>query len=305
MANLEHLAILKQGVEVWNAWREKNPGLIKPDLKGANLEGADLYGADLKGVEFGEACYQTDIQDSSLWGPLSFWTNCQGVNFKGANLGGARLEGAVLPGANFEGAILIDAKLTGADLRGVNLNKAILEKARFEGANLHRARLKQANLGGAILKRTNLSWTDLSGAILYGVEFDDKMICRCANVTNCIGSQRFVKHVKDLDYIEETKEKHPVKYWSWKLLTDCGRSWLKLLGWCVAVLYVFWAIFDLLHVHDSLVTSIMAFTSFGFVDSKAHNSTELTLICIEAMLGYVMFGALVSLIASQIGRRSE
>ena len=63
MANLEHLAILKQGVEVWNAWREKNPGLIKPDLKGANLEGADLYGADLKGVEFGEACYQTDIQD--------------------------------------------------------------------------------------------------------------------------------------------------------------------------------------------------------------------------------------------------
>jgi hypothetical protein len=31
VANEEHLAILKQGVEVWNKWREKNPE-IKPDL---------------------------------------------------------------------------------------------------------------------------------------------------------------------------------------------------------------------------------------------------------------------------------
>ncbi len=25
MANPEHLAILKQGVEVWNEWRKRNP----------------------------------------------------------------------------------------------------------------------------------------------------------------------------------------------------------------------------------------------------------------------------------------
>ena len=31
MANKEHLAILKQGVEVWNKWRKENPE-IKPDL---------------------------------------------------------------------------------------------------------------------------------------------------------------------------------------------------------------------------------------------------------------------------------
>ena len=31
MANEEHVALLKQGVEVWNKWREENPD-IKPDL---------------------------------------------------------------------------------------------------------------------------------------------------------------------------------------------------------------------------------------------------------------------------------
>jgi hypothetical protein len=30
MANEEHLAILRQGVAVWNAWREANPD-IQPD----------------------------------------------------------------------------------------------------------------------------------------------------------------------------------------------------------------------------------------------------------------------------------
>ena len=41
MADEEHVALLKQGVEVWNKWREENLTLL-PDLTGANLIGADL-----------------------------------------------------------------------------------------------------------------------------------------------------------------------------------------------------------------------------------------------------------------------
>jgi hypothetical protein len=46
MANEEHLKILRQGIEVWNKWREANRD-IQPDLSGANLHGANLDGADL------------------------------------------------------------------------------------------------------------------------------------------------------------------------------------------------------------------------------------------------------------------
>ena len=50
MANPEHLKILKQGVKVWNEWRN-NHDFIYPELSGADLCGADLSGADLSGAD--------------------------------------------------------------------------------------------------------------------------------------------------------------------------------------------------------------------------------------------------------------
>jgi len=43
MANPEHLEILKQGVEVWNRWREENPQ-VQPELRDVNLQGERLAG---------------------------------------------------------------------------------------------------------------------------------------------------------------------------------------------------------------------------------------------------------------------
>ena len=40
MAKQEHVDLLKQGIEVWNQWREKHPG-IRPDLRGADLRNAE------------------------------------------------------------------------------------------------------------------------------------------------------------------------------------------------------------------------------------------------------------------------
>src|SRR5215510_11219760 len=59
MANDEHVALLKQGVDAWNAWRRYNPD-IRPDLSEANLSGADLrrahlYGANLTRADLSEA----------------------------------------------------------------------------------------------------------------------------------------------------------------------------------------------------------------------------------------------------------
>jgi hypothetical protein len=48
MAN-DDVALLKQGVTAWNAWRQENPD-VRPDLIGANLGGANLIGVNLIGV---------------------------------------------------------------------------------------------------------------------------------------------------------------------------------------------------------------------------------------------------------------
>ena len=58
MANLEHLEILKQGVEAWDKWRKENTEIV-PNLGGANLSGTDLSGAQL---------YLTNLRRANLIG---------------------------------------------------------------------------------------------------------------------------------------------------------------------------------------------------------------------------------------------
>lgn len=49
MANSEHLAKLMEGVEEWNAWREKNPGII------ADLDEAPFWQINHKGANLRES----------------------------------------------------------------------------------------------------------------------------------------------------------------------------------------------------------------------------------------------------------
>lgn len=186
---------------------------------------------------------------------------------------------------NFDGADLKFADMRGATLKGISFRNANLSHTKFQGADITRC--------------------DFSGAVLNYVEYDDNMKCRLANISNCTGSQRFIRHVMDLDYIEETKEKHPIRSYLWGITSDYGRSWGRLAVWCCCIMLVFGAIFAIfLETSHPFSTSVKAFTSLGFVDAKAHTTPELIAICIEAALGYVMFGALVSLIVSQMARRS-
>ena len=145
MANPEHLAKLKEGVEAWNRWREENPS-VTPDLIRAELVGATLRGANL-----GEA----DLSDANL---------------SGANLGGTYLSGADLRGANLGGAYLSDsvlreANLRGADLSGAGIRRANLVEANLGQANLRQASLRQADLSGARFGYTSFGETRLNGAI--------------------------------------------------------------------------------------------------------------------------------------------
>jgi len=99
MANEEHLKILKQGVEAWNEWREKNPQ-ITPDLSTANLNKADLYEADLNKANLNKA------------------------DLSAADLSAADLSAADLSGANFSGAQDLTAKQL---IFTINWQEAILD----------------------------------------------------------------------------------------------------------------------------------------------------------------------------------
>jgi uncharacterized protein YjbI with pentapeptide repeats len=153
MANPEHLAILQQGVEVWNKWREENPAL-RPDLRKAYLRKINICNANLREVDLTKA------------------------NLSKANLAGAIISEAILYKSFLVEANIIGSDISSSDLRAVNLNKAQLQNTDLRRANLNEADLSGANLSGADLRKVNLGEanlnrailkeSDISGGILYG-----------------------------------------------------------------------------------------------------------------------------------------
>lgn len=107
MANPDHLAKLKEGVEAWNKWREENPA-VKPDLDKADLG----------------------------------WEHLEGAHLERANLTEVNLEGAWLQFAHLERAVLIYADLSRADLRGANLEDANVMGVQFSRETLQGHDLK-------------------------------------------------------------------------------------------------------------------------------------------------------------------
>ncbi len=74
MANEEHVKILKQGVEVWNKWREEN-SKVRPDLIGAKLIRADLSGAILRRANLmGADLIRANLRGANLRGAILSWT---------------------------------------------------------------------------------------------------------------------------------------------------------------------------------------------------------------------------------------
>ena len=137
MADEEQLAILRQGPQAWNAWRQEDCG-VRADLGGADLGRADLREANLGRADLG------------------------GADLREADLGRADLRRADLGRANLGRADLREANLGRADLRGTDLGGTDLGGADLGRADLRGAILHEASLREAVLYETVLCDVDLS-----------------------------------------------------------------------------------------------------------------------------------------------
>lgn len=162
MANEEQLAILTQGSEAWNAWRQACSSIS-----------VDLTGAKLGNIEFGRVDFSK-------------------ANLRRADLSGAKLCGASLRAADLRRVDFSRAQLCGADFGRADLGNAQLCEADLTEANLSRANLVEADLSGANLVRTNLGRTNLAqtkwvdanlvGCRVYGMSAWDMILDRTRQV---------------------------------------------------------------------------------------------------------------------------
>lgn len=202
MANSDHLAIIKSGVEEWNSWRKQNLD-IAPDLREANLRGmqldnailrdCDLSGANLAGASLKEAdLSKATLNETNLSGADLSRANLYRAKMRRCNLTGADLRQVVMYQANLSYANLSRANLSKANLRKANLSQADLskvyfskgkaeetifteanlEKANLYESNLIQAELTDANLSGAVMYKANISKADLEGANLINANLN-------------------------------------------------------------------------------------------------------------------------------------
>jgi hypothetical protein len=180
MANEEHLARLRQGVEAWNAWRETTDAPdLRPDLTGAYLSGTDLKKANLSGTDLTKA----DLSRARLVEASLSRAHLTLANLTGADLSSANLSGAQLAAAHLVEAELFGAVLAGANLSRANLTRANLNEADLSGADLFGAALFAANLNAAILTDTKLQDTALLETLFINISLaKTRALDRCNHV---------------------------------------------------------------------------------------------------------------------------
>ena len=169
MANETHVEILKQGVQVWNQWREEayhvNPDLSHAYLIGVNLRNASLRNVDLRSAFLGDV----DLGNANL---------------SSANLSNANLSDANLSNANLHRAILRSTFLGDADLSHTDLSYADLSHTDLSHTNFNHADLSHADLSHTQALATNFSNATLTEACVEDWHINssttlEAVVCEC------------------------------------------------------------------------------------------------------------------------------
>jgi uncharacterized protein YjbI with pentapeptide repeats len=314
VAEQDQLLVLKQGTSAWNEWRQANPEICTPNLRGADLTGAVLIGANLT-----EACLaDADLGGAKLAGGDLFGADLAGAKLDEADLTAANLIGADLTAASLSETTLIKAKLWGAKLRGADLGGANLTDANLYEADLSEADLTSADVSGASLIRANVA-----NARVNHVRWDKRRMrgryLGLRGADSCYGNALFRRAALDQDFLDTLEEQwrgtwRMALFGAWALL-DFGRSIGRVAGFVVAIWAIYGGIFSLwpeILSYDRnprtpftpFYFSIVTFTTLGFGDIKPANLMGELITSSEVIVGYIMLGLLLSVLAEKVARRS-
>ncbi len=317
MANPEHLKILKQGVKVWNKWREEEIW-IKPDLSNSVIEENET---GIIVFKVGELNFTQHLIVSGIKG-------ARGVDLSGINFSQTNLSGSFLNRAN-----LHKADLDEADMGGIFLVEADLREVQFYLTNLRNAclintKLEKTCFTGAKLQGANLSWATVDGETLVDetVEVDRETYFELIG----LDAMRIDPGIKQLLEYNIRRKKWEKWYQEHKFLryivksfwqiSDYGLSTKRVIAkffkWAAvfALVYLFFEysmqegiVNNLSEVDGQQVQwwlvpirafyfSVVTMTTLGFGDMYAKFNSLLghLLLTIQVLLGYMFLGALVT-----------
>lgn len=280
MANQEQLALLRSGVEAWNAWRAENHD-VPIDLAGAELSAMSLVQANLLRA-----------------------------NLERAHLEGADLSGAMLFGADLEGANLNAAKLDGADLGWADLSDTTMLSAEVNGTDLSCAQLAGANVAHIVWDRRKMRGKchGIRGlASCYG----NALFRRDAADQDYLDTLEM--HWQGNPWLRRM-------FWAWGLIDygrSIARVFLIAASLIVFFGLVYYSDPDMIEFpicnslpgkvcdpgFSAFYFSVTTYMTLGLGD--VHPKTHLgeVVVAIEVTLGYMTLGLLLAVLAEKVARR--
>lgn len=329
MAIPEHVEVLLNGVEAWNQWRKRNTK-ITPDLTHLDLSPERIKGTDI--------CVDFDEEESTpgfeIHGIRAF---LPGIDLRGSKLSGAVFRNAFLENAIFSNTIMNEVVFDDCIAESALFRQAVISNASFKGAyisrsfftnaELHNSTFESADLSQANFQNAKMQDVDLRNSDMRGATFDEALILRPKfntkskyqgiNLGSCFGSQRFNRTARDQGYIEEWRQTFwgRLLYWPWQVSSLCGRSFGLWAFWSLFIAFIFGCrifqmgpeCFHSQYQQWSFLTaqyySIVTFSTLGFGDVVPKCTSGAVLVATEVVIGYLMLGGLISVLANKIARR--
>lgn len=289
--------------------------LSECDFTGSNFFRGQFNFASLKGVKFCKVSGNEANFDEADFGI----ENSAPINILERNMFTYRPVQANLREAGLAQATFRNAYLERADLRGAHLYGACFRTANLTNANMERSVLSNADLRGADLTEANLQ-----GVGVFRVQYDRTTICNGIRLTNCFGSVRFERFAKDQSFLDELRHAglaERILFYVWLIFADCGRSPWSWLVWCILIVGSFGFLYELGSTDPSpylpalksgdrtpftpYYFSIVTFTTLGFGDVVPDNLSGELWVSAEVVLGYLMLGALISIVSALVTRRAS
>lgn len=299
----------------WFEWATAEGGELwervgrRANLTAALLGGADLSRISLRGARLDRA------------------------NLTTANLSQADLTDADLSSAKLEGASLVRARLTGATLSNARLGKADFTGADLSGATLHQTDLTGVDFKDARLFGTRITeptwWVALPSATRAGETLFQQGIPEHP-IQDVMGLPPLLRRqIADVQYLRDLHRKlGPAGrrlMWLWGITCSYGQSVVRwsLVSALIAVFFAVLYMFTLLNMpyHHlekgqlvgtvqqpdfgrALYFSISTLMTLGLGDEVPITTVGRVITSVEVVLGYVMLGGLLSILANKLARLS-
>lgn len=165
MANPDHLAILKEGVEVWNEWRKSNKETA-PNLDGANLRGIKLLGCDFSKTNLANALFEGSILHKS---------NFEKANLINTDFSEAQMIGAIFKNVGLREGRFVNTDLSLVDFSDVVADYAVFQSTNFSGSVFSHVAIIGSNLSEASFRDALVSFSQIENTELLSTDFTDSM----------------------------------------------------------------------------------------------------------------------------------